>query len=366
MILWAGLVVATGGFLAFGTLRIGAGNWIGRRMPVLEIWSRFLDFLADHGASGMLIFIVTAAAVAALVIAAVALWLALALRDAPPEPAADIGGDVIAGRRIDGPTHALDLGSGVWAGGPVRRRPHGGLRAYGGGRHLGGGRSPPQYLCQCRPPLPCGASGDALARAGLRQCAALDRGSTREDTRSSFTPWRGLAGGRNRGLSLGTLPAESAHTLAIIGLFLAPGAAFAALAREDGWSPAVGLAAFVLHISLPGGWYHGGYTELVQWGLVTNVAGAVAALCMLPAIVRFLRTGGGWSGRRGGPRRLCHLLQSAIVAGSRRTRAGAWLAGAFRNNGISPRGGYRLLRQPSNIAARSGGDLGRVLAAPEL
>jgi hypothetical protein len=57
-----------------------------------------------------------------------------------------------------------------------------------------------------------------------------------------------------RGVSLGSLPAESAHTLAVIVLFLAPGAAFAALAREDGWSPAVGLTAFVLHISLPGGW----------------------------------------------------------------------------------------------------------------
>ena len=97
-------------------------------------------------------------------------------------------------------------------------------------------------------------------------------------------------------MSLGTLPAEGAHTLTIVALFLAPGAAFAALAHQDGWSPAVGLIAFVLHISLPGGWYDGGYTELVQWGLVTNVAGAVAAFCMLPAIVRFLRTGAGWAG----------------------------------------------------------------------
>ena len=71
-----------------------------------------------------------------------------------------------------------------------------------------------------------------------------------------------------RALSFGTLTAQSAHTLAIVGLFLAPGAAFAALAHEDGWSPGVGFLAFVLHISLPGSWYHGGYTELVQWGLV--------------------------------------------------------------------------------------------------
>jgi hypothetical protein len=93
MILWAGLVLATGGFLVIGRLRIGAGNWIGRRMPAREIWSRFLDFLTDHGASGPLILIVTAAAIAALVIAALAFWLALALRDAPPESVTDISAE---------------------------------------------------------------------------------------------------------------------------------------------------------------------------------------------------------------------------------------------------------------------------------
>ena len=126
-----------------------------------------------------------------------------------------------------------------------------------------------------------------------------------------------------RGLSLGSLPAESAHTLAIIVLFLAPGAAFAALAREDGWSPAVALTAFVLHIALPGGWYHGGYTELVQWGLVTNVAGAVAALCMLPAICAISANGGGLVGsRRGSARGAGHLLQPPIVVGAGRDWAG--------------------------------------------
>jgi hypothetical protein len=89
MVLWAGSVLATVGFLAFGTLRIGAGNWIGRRMPVRVIWSRFLEFLTDLGASGPLIFLVAAAAIAALVLSAGALWLALGLRDAPREPVAD-------------------------------------------------------------------------------------------------------------------------------------------------------------------------------------------------------------------------------------------------------------------------------------
>jgi hypothetical protein len=89
VILWAGSVLATVAFLAVGTLRIGAGNWIGRRMPVRLIWSRFLEFLTDLGASGPLIFFVAAAAVASLILSAVALWLALGLRDAPPEPVVD-------------------------------------------------------------------------------------------------------------------------------------------------------------------------------------------------------------------------------------------------------------------------------------
>ena len=89
MILWAGLVLATAGFLVFGRLRIGAGHWIGRRMPAREIWSRFVGFLIDHGASGPVVLLVTATAVTALVIAALTFWLALGLRDAPSDSAAD-------------------------------------------------------------------------------------------------------------------------------------------------------------------------------------------------------------------------------------------------------------------------------------
>jgi hypothetical protein len=165
-----------------------------------------------------------------------------------------------------------------------------------------------------------------------------------------------------RGMSLGSLPAESAHTLAIIVLFLAPGAAFAALAREDGWSPAVALTAFVLHIALPGGWYHGGYTELVQWGLVTNVAGAVAALCMLPATVRFLRTGAGWSGAIAAA-----LAALAIYSNPRSLLAltaiglGAWLAGFFRGGQIGRHGWAEDdgdSSSPEVVVARRRGDAG--------
>lgn len=88
-----------------------------------------------------------------------------------------------------------------------------------------------------------------------------------------------------RASSLKFLPPEGAHTFAVIALFLLPGAAFAALARQDGYPPSVGLLALALQIGLPGGWYGGGYTELVQWGLVTNVAGATATILTLPALL---------------------------------------------------------------------------------
>lgn len=94
-----------------------------------------------------------------------------------------------------------------------------------------------------------------------------------------------------RTASIGRLTAEGAHTLAVIAIFLLPGAAFAALARQDGFSPAVALFALALHVSIPGGWYEGGYTELVQWGLVTNVAGAVAALLALPVMNLYVLNG---------------------------------------------------------------------------
>ena len=88
-----------------------------------------------------------------------------------------------------------------------------------------------------------------------------------------------------RALSLNSLSPEGAHTLGVIALFLLPGAAYFALARQDKSSPSVAFLAISLQIALPGGWYGGGYTELVQWGLVTNVAGATASILALPALI---------------------------------------------------------------------------------
>ena len=135
-----------------------------------------------------------------------------------------------------------------------------------------------------------------------------------------------------RALSLATLSAHAAHTLAVIALFLLPGLAYGALARRDGWSPAVALIALVLHVSLPGSWYDGGYTELVQWGLGTNVAAAVAALLMLPALVRFLGSGSGWAGALA-----VSLAAMAIYSNPRSLLGlaalggGAWLALTLRS-----------------------------------
>jgi hypothetical protein len=93
LVLWAFIVAALAVFLVFGSVRIGAGNWIGRRMPIREIWARFLGFLADQGASPALVVLVTAAAAIALVAAGYVVWLAFALHDAPaPVPDGDATG----------------------------------------------------------------------------------------------------------------------------------------------------------------------------------------------------------------------------------------------------------------------------------
>lgn len=98
-----------------------------------------------------------------------------------------------------------------------------------------------------------------------------------------------------RAASLGLLPAEAAHSLAVVAIFLFPAVGILLLGKLDQYPPVVALLALALHVSLPGGWYSGGYTELVQWGLVTNVAGAVAVFVVLPLLLRFLQDGSRWA-----------------------------------------------------------------------
>ena len=80
-VLWAAMAAGLVTFLLFGSIQVGAGNWFGRRMSVRQIWTRFLDYLSDLGASPGLVVLVAASAGIALAAAAFALWLAFSLRD---------------------------------------------------------------------------------------------------------------------------------------------------------------------------------------------------------------------------------------------------------------------------------------------
>ncbi|MEJ7837520.1 MAG: hypothetical protein WKF81_01825 [Thermomicrobiales bacterium] len=87
--------------------------------------------------------------------------------------------------------------------------------------------------------------------------------------------------------SFGSLSIFAVHKLTILLIFLAPGAGYWILTRGDRKSPAVGFLAFAFHLGIAGYWMAGGYTELVSWGLVTNVTGATAALIATGALARF-------------------------------------------------------------------------------
>ena len=81
VLLWLGFVIGTVAFLALGSIQIGAGDWFDQRLHVRDIWSRFLRYLVDQGATPGIIFVVSAGAVITLIGAAYALWLALAVKD---------------------------------------------------------------------------------------------------------------------------------------------------------------------------------------------------------------------------------------------------------------------------------------------
>jgi hypothetical protein len=159
--------------------------------------------------------------------------------------------------------------------------------------------------------------------------------------------------------SLGMLSAEGAHTLAVIAIFLLPAVGFAALARLDGWSMAPALVAMALHVSLPGSWYDGGYTELVQWGLVTNVAGATATFLMLPLLLRYLVDRSRWAAAAAAVLAAFAIYSNPrSLVGLAALGAGAWLASILIEN--RPR-----LSVPSRRLVLVGATAA-LLAAPEL
>lgn len=100
--------------------------------------------------------------------------------------------------------------------------------------------------------------------------------------------------------SLGTLSILAAHKLAVIVIFLLPVVGFWVLARTDRLTPGIAVLALAGQIAIPGGvglqyWTSGGYTELVLWGLVTNVAGATLALIGFAFLTRVVLVGGRWA-----------------------------------------------------------------------
>ncbi|MDQ3694229.1 MAG: YfhO family protein [Chloroflexota bacterium] len=163
------------------------------------------------------------------------------------------------------------------------------------------------------------------------------------------------------GIGLGLLPMPQVHTIVIAVIFVLPGIAFALMANLDGWTPRVALVALALHVLIPGNWWHGGYTELVQWGLVSNVGGTVAALFCLAWLSRYVWRGDRWAAAGAvlaaaaavytNPRSLIAL---AVVG------AGVWLAAASRRDGEPP-DRRRATRRISLV-----GLLAMLVAAPEL
>lgn len=86
---WLVFVIGLGWFLYAGMVRVGAGHWLGQRLRVRIIWSRFLNWLPDHGASPLLVGLVASAAVLALVGGVALVWLAMSMRTESPLAADD-------------------------------------------------------------------------------------------------------------------------------------------------------------------------------------------------------------------------------------------------------------------------------------
>ncbi len=92
------------------------------------------------------------------------------------------------------------------------------------------------------------------------------------------------------GAGLGRVPMPIVHRLATVALFLVPTVLFFAMARSDRWPATVPLAAFALHVAVPGDMWGGGYAELAYVGLAPSVSSAIAVVAAsAAAAVAFAR-----------------------------------------------------------------------------
>ena len=93
------------------------------------------------------------------------------------------------------------------------------------------------------------------------------------------------------GIAFGSLPMMAIHKVVGIGIFLAPLIGFILIAGFDRRSMGVALLAGVGHLSIRGWWWSGGTMELIEWGMVTNVAAATSLVIALPLAARFIERG---------------------------------------------------------------------------
>ncbi len=157
----------------------------------------------------------------------------------------------------------------------------------------------------------------------------------------------------------GQLAIPTIHKFAVIILFLAPALLFHVMARRDGWPATVALAAFTLHVVVPGGMWHGGYSELVYMGLVANVSAGFAVLCAMVASTYAF-------GSSGGPRSIALAAGASAAAMWCNPRSAVGLvvcvgAAWFVALWSAPRDARSLAVRLGAIAAVAG-----LLAAPEL
>ena len=91
-------------------------------------------------------------------------------------------------------------------------------------------------------------------------------------------------------ISFGSISIETAWATTLVVIFLLPGLAYFLLGRQDNLNPGVALIALAGQIAIASDWTHGGFTELVEWGLATNVAGATFALLSIPLLAHVTET----------------------------------------------------------------------------
>ena len=91
--------------------------------------------------------------------------------------------------------------------------------------------------------------------------------------------------------TLGQLPIEVVHKLLIALIVVAPTFIYFWWVRRDRISPGVAALAGAGHIVIAGEWWSGGWTEIVLWGLVTNVAAQTAILGAVCGVLGWLKSG---------------------------------------------------------------------------